>query len=209
MNHGLISNLKTALQQSLPGMGAHQQLMPERKAIEDLEFSQLKPKLSAVLVLLYPKNGQWHIVYIKRSTYPGVHSGQISFPGGKMEPSDSSLADTALREAEEEIGVSSKDVQLLGKLSDLYVPPSNFLIKPYVGVIEQGQSFRPEPKEVSMVIELQLDYFFQAEKLVKRKWPVNSKLQREVKGYSYQEHLIWGATGMITHELVEVLKGFR
>ncbi len=209
MNHGLISNLKTALQHSLPGMGAHQQLMPERKAIEDLEFSQLKPKLSAVLVLLYPKNGQWHIVYIKRSTYPGVHSGQISFPGGKMEPSDSSLADTALREAEEEIGVSSKDVQLLGKLSDLYVPPSNFLIKPYVGVIERGQLFRPEPKEVSMVIELQLDYFFQAEKLVKRKWPVNSKLQREVKGYSYQEHLIWGATGMITHELVEVLKGFR
>lgn len=209
MNHGLISNLRVALKQNLPGIAAHQQLMPERKSIQELQLNKIKPRLSAVLVLLYPKNEQWHIVYIKRSTYPGVHSGQISFPGGKMEQTDNSLADTALREAEEEIGVSADQVQLLGKLSDLYVPPSNFLIKPYVGMLEQGQAFRPESQEVSMIIELELDYLFDAEKLVKWKWPISAKLQREVRGYAYQDQLIWGATGMITHELVEVLKSFR
>lgn len=209
MNHSLISNLRVALKQNLPGIGAHQQLMPERKSIQELQLEKIEPKLSAVLVLLYPKNEQWHIVYIQRSTYPGVHSGQISFPGGKMEQTDKSLADTALREAEEEIGVPADQVQLLGKLSDLYVPPSNFLIKPYVGMLEQGQSFKAEPKEVSKIIELELDYLFEAEKLVKRKWPISAQLHREVKGYAYQDQLIWGATGMITHELVEVLKGFK
>jgi 8-oxo-dGTP pyrophosphatase MutT (NUDIX family) len=159
--------------------------------------------LSAVLILLFEKNKQTHILFIKRSEKVSHHKGEISFPGGRMEPSDSSLKHTALRETEEEIGLPSDRIRIIAELDD-YVTPYQFHITPYVGIVSPPFSTTINPDEVTEVIEVPL-----ADLLNKHNYRTGYRLYHKtvylVHFFSYREHTIWGITGFILHEFLHAL----
>ena len=159
---------------------------------------------SAVLILFYPKNNQTHIALIKRSTDNSVHSAQISFPGGKSETFDKSLMHTALREAEEEIGIIADSVKIIGSLSELYIPPSNFDVYPFVGVTYSTPDFKPN-YEVQKILEVDLETLRNPETCTYKKIQHRTGNNFEVPCYYIQGEVVWGATAMIISELLEVV----
>lgn len=165
-------------------------------------------KQAGVLALLYPKAEDWHVVFIERvSNQKDRHSGQISFPGGRFEASDQTLANTALREAEEEIGITQKDVQVLGALSQLYIPVSNFLVHPYVGFIDYTPSFLPEASEVADILETPFKTFLKEENVAQKAIHLSGNLiLKDVPHFNVANKVIWGATAMMMNELVVLAK---
>jgi 8-oxo-dGTP pyrophosphatase MutT (NUDIX family) len=133
-----------------------------------------------------------------------VHSGQISFPGGKKDPEDHTPVHTALREAEEEIGILARSIVILGELSLLYVSPSNFEIHPVVGYVDQLQRLTPNPAEVEFIIELSLKNLHNMQTLADLR--VRSFELKDVPCFRVNGHFVWGATAMILQELLDVLQ---
>ena len=172
-----------------------------REELEAINFDQLDAKKAAVLCLIYPKNQESHIVFILRNAYPGVHSSQISFPGGRREKQDDSFLATAIRETEEEIGVSEKLINPVTDLSKLFIPPSNFLVYPFLGFTDIEPDFQPDPGEVQQIIEVKLDFLLSNEAISSQKLSTSYARNIEVNCFRCQEHIIWGATAMILSEL--------
>jgi 8-oxo-dGTP pyrophosphatase MutT (NUDIX family) len=164
------------------------------------------PKKSGVLLLFYPDEGAVYFPLIKRPQYPGVHSGQVGFPGGKMEPSDPDILFTALRETEEEIGIDAGKVEVLGRLSDLYIPASNFLVTPVVGLIDQKPSFVPEQREVARIIATEVISLFHPEIRKQTQLAVGGGMYLNTPYFAVEQEVVWGATAMILSELVQVLE---
>lgn len=156
----------------------------------------LKPRLAAVLLLVYQRDGLPHVVFTKRTESVADHQGQISLPGGAFEEGDADLAATALREAYEELGIPPGDVRILGRLDDVYVSVSNFLIAPYVGVMDYAPAFRPDPREVAVVIEVPLERLRDPRVFREEDWSHRGR-PRLVQFYRLGEHEIWGATGRV------------
>ncbi len=199
----VVKKLQLILRSPLPGRLGQETMAPypmdERrfpgKISEDF-------KKGAVLILFYPEGDHTFVPFIKRPVYQGVHSGQIAFPGGKWEPEDVDLKVTALREAEEEIGVDSNKVEILGSLSDLYIPPSNFLVSPYLGFVREKPAFVPDPFEVADIIS------FPVHDLVHQRIRKSGTVKTGA-GFSIQapyfdihDEVVWGATAMILGELM-------
>ncbi len=164
---------------------------------------------AGVLILLYPGNTngvalELHLVLTRRTEYPGTHSGQISFPGGRREGQESLLG-TALRETEEEIGVSPDQVEIIGQLSPLYTPPSNFCIYPFVAFSPNRPRFQPEPREVAEVIETPLSLLLNPASRQEESWHFHQQGQRRVPFFYVSGHKIWGATAMILSEFLILL----
>ena len=151
-----IEKLKTRLNEPLPGSSAHDKMASETRLKLKMPSPNEKTRESAVLILFYPSDNQVFIPLILRPQYDGVHGGQMAFPGGRAEKEDENLIRTALREAQEEIGVRVSDVTILGKLTKLYIPPSNFYVQPVVGFMARRPDFFPDPREVDKVIEIAL-----------------------------------------------------
>ena len=188
----------------LPGLEAQLRLAPPYR--EDLlkkaATAKNKAKQAAVLLCVYPNaTGDLHFVLIRRNDYPGVHSGQISFPGGKVEPMDASYWDTALRETEEEIGIHRLSVAQLLELSSLYIPPSNFMVRPFLGWCETKPQFQADAKEVATIIEIPLTSFLAAQPQKTTQLPSSAHGRSvEVPCYFLGEAAVWGATAMILSE---------
>ena len=188
-------------------MTAHQKMAPKGRSLAVPDLSQ-KVKKSAVLILLYPENGELQICLTKRNDLLKHHPGQISFPGGRCEKHETDPMLTALRETEEEIGVPQKEVQVLGKLSTLYIPVSNFIIHPYIGWIATKPTFSINTSEVDKVITLPLFLFLDEDS--QKKMPVETSIGPfEVPCYFISGQLIWGATSMIIAELEAILRQHR
>lgn len=205
-----INKLKSSLILPLPGAPAHDILAPEhRKTLLLNGPDESTAQLSSVLILFFPdKYGRPSIVLMKRVDYKGVHSGQISFPGGKSEKYDVDFYDTAYREAEEEIGISRSECTTLGALSKLYVPPSNFLIFPVVASTDSYPKFKPDPGEVAKIITVPFDFFLKDNSIGTHKIKINEMNDLiQVPGYMIDDNLVWGATAMILSELILVVKG--
>lgn len=203
-----IQELKKALTPPLPGSIAHDLLAPEHRKSLLLENNDLtKAQLSSVLVLFFPdSNNKPSIVFTKRVEYKGVHSGQISFPGGKTEKYDKDYFDTAYRETEEEIGINRGSIQTIGVLSELYVPPSNFIIFPVVGATFESPAFIGDPKEVAEIIQVPFEFFFNNGAVGVHKVTTSDSLSFDVPGFMVNKNLVWGATAMILSELIHVTK---
>ena len=142
---------------ALPGLEAQMLMAPPfREALLKQSVShRANAKLAAVMALFYPnKQGETHLVFIVRKSSPGVHSGQIGFPGGKPESGDVDLKATAVRETWEEIGVSSQSIHVLCPLTEVYIPPSNFNVFPFVGMSTSTPNFKRQPSEVESIIEI-------------------------------------------------------
>ncbi len=195
----------------LPGQSSHLRMAPITR-LEEMKKVNLhkgnsanNPRESAVLILLYPKNHSIYIAMIKRATDNTVHSGQISFPGGKVEDTDSSLMNTALREANEEVGIIPDSVEILGQLSKLYIPPSNFDVYPFVGVTEATPVFNIN-HEVERILEVDLNTLLNPASRTHKKIKHSNNKDIEVPCYYINGEIIWGATAMIISELVEVIE---
>lgn len=196
--------LRQAMQMPLPGL--QQQLAmapPYREVPSEAWVRQQNPRMAAVLVLLCIGEADWRLVFTKRKAYAGVHSAQVSFPGGKLEEKDADLLATALRETEEELGVSSALVQVLGAMTPLYIPPSNFMVHPYVGILPERVTWQPDATEVDVLLEIPLDYLHSPDARALRSIQVGAS-EREVPGFVWQEHFIWGATAMMLEEFLSI-----
>lgn len=191
----------------LPGLRAQLRMSSMRRLHELLNVPPVsKARPSGVLMLIYPIDNEPGMVFIKRTDYAGVHSGQISFPGGKRELEDTDLLATALRESREEVGIVSDDVMILGRLTDLFIPPSRFLVSPFVGYCRYRPSFTRDPKEVNEVIELKIRDLFRDDAIKIRKQNTGMGIKVKVPAFVVERHVIWGATAMILSEFREVVK---
>ena len=156
--------------------------------------------------MLYPIKNSIYTLLIQRPLYDGVHSGQVAFPGGRFEESDINLKTTALREAYEEVGIPIKEVEIIGQLTDLYIPPSNFLVTPFIGYVNLQPDFILEKKEVEKIIPVDLfslnDIGIKFEKIITHSSGNNIK----TPFYDIDGLTVWGATAMIISELNVIVK---
>jgi len=159
---------------------------------------------AAVLIPLYPFEGKIHTLFIQRPQYNGVHGGQISFPGGKQEPSDSDLIQTALREASEETGIDPEKVEVIGNLTPLFIPVSNIVVTPVVGWLESKPALQPEESEVVFIIEADINPFLDYSIIRTKPFEIRGEMI-DIKYFDYRGNVIWGATAMILHELLTLM----
>lgn len=198
--------LMEVLQQPLPGYEAQYKMAREfREHPFDTERYHANARLGAVLILFYPKDEGIHTVLIQRPAYDGVHSAQVAFPGGKKEESDSSLIETALREAEEEVGITANNVVVAGTLTHLYIPPSNFLVTPVVGICNTAPVFVPQVKEVDEIVEVGLGTLMNDGLIDEKTIHLQQNISIKVKYYDIYGKTVWGATAMMIAELKELL----
>ena len=198
-----LEDIRLALQKPLPGLVAQLKLAPEYR-IESLRSTPpADARAAGVLILLYPHQGEWYLPLIKRVEDGLVHSGQISLPGGSQETGES-LRETALREACEEIGAACAQVEVLGQLSTIYIPPSNFLVTPTVGAVELRPEFQCHPGEVAEFIEMPLSQLFDPTVVRREPWTLRDT-SVEVPFYQIGAHKVWGATAMILSEFSMIL----
>lgn len=200
--------LRRRLENSLPGQDSHWKMLPfERRPAMKYVDGNPAPRPSSVLILLYPIGSYLGTILIRRTQDLSVHSGQISFPGGKQEPADISPIHTALREAEEEINLQPGRVEILGRLSPLYVSPSNFEITPVVGFIDEPGKLTPNPAEVDHIIEIPLNIIESLRTNVDI--AVREFVLKQVPCFNYNGYIVWGATAMILQELLDLLAQIR
>ncbi|TDE01653.1 NUDIX hydrolase [Flavobacterium sandaracinum] len=192
----------------LPAFDAHIKMAPlERsQSLKQIDFSNKNPRVAAVMMLFYPKNETTHLVLIVRNSYKGVHSAQIAFPGGKYEIDDKDFEYTALRETHEEVGIHPDKIQILKPFTQLYIPPSNFMVYPFLGISKEELVFVPQPSEVADIIELPLSIFLSDSIVVETKVLTSYSDESSVPAFKIENHIVWGATAMMLSELKEVLK---
>ena len=188
----------------LPGLAAHRRLVPPERRPDLGKAFPNERRVAAVLALLYPMNDRVCCALIRRPSYPGVHGGQIAFPGGQVESEDSDLLHTALREAWEEVGIQAEKVQRPTELTRLYIPPSRYEVVPFLGLSDRRPDFILQTSEVDELIELPL------EELLKPKvyGEVSVHTTRgllNVPAYQWRDEIIWGATAMIVAEISDLL----
>ena len=181
---------------------------PFRKELLESKKEAIKTANKAgVLALFYPNsNQQTTFVLILRKTYKGVHSAQVGFPGGKLEQNDTSLKDAAVRETFEEVGVPINHIEVLCELSQVYIPPSNFYVQPFIGISRLTPNFIMEDKEVEAILEIPLQHFLNDELEIISKVSTSYSVDVEVPAFKLNEHIVWGATAMMLSEIKDLLK---
>jgi 8-oxo-dGTP pyrophosphatase MutT (NUDIX family) len=199
----LVAQLKINLQNPLPGHASFYHKIKRTIPNSSTTNSQ-EARKSAVLIVFYPWQNESYFPLILRPPYDGTHGGQMALPGGRMEEFDESYERTALREAEEEIGIKALDVNILGSLTDVYIAPSNYWVKPVIGIMDYKPSFFPDAREVASIHEISLNELRKPDILTHRKIKVRNLLMN-TSGFEIQGQWIWGATALILGELLEVL----
>jgi len=192
----------------LPGEKVHAELSPLRMLSSEALKEAKIIKESAVAIHLFEKDDDLQIILTQRNTYVGAHSGQVSFPGGKMDDSDLNLIHTAKRESYEEIGISVDEGKLIGPLTEIYIPVSKFRVTPYVFFHEQAvQNLMPNPREVESIFFLPRLSLISDELLIKKDIVISTNFTlKDVPCFSFKEYTIWGATAILLNELKHILK---
>lgn len=198
--YSFIDHIKNQLTK-LPGSHAQLKMAPEGRH-KHMEAPH-NARLGGVMILLFEIDKKWNTLLIRRTEDGHVHSGQISFPGGQKEVGDTDIMFTACRECEEEVGIKKKDIEILGTLSPLYIPPSNFYVTPTLGYIQNVQHLKASEKEVQEIIQTPLELLFHPD--IKQTRTVKPNYESPVYALA-DDILIWGATAMMISELEYIAK---
>lgn len=193
----------------LPGETVQFKMAPMERLqeLKRVARNQNSAKKAGVLSLFYPSEDfETRLILILRKTYHGVHSAQVGFPGGKLEPEDRNIQDAALRETEEEVGVPRSAISVLKQLTEIYIPPSNFFVQPFLGITSQSPKFVPEEKEVEALIEVTLRDFMDDLNITTQTLSTSYAESIEVPAFQLNGHMVWGATAMMLNEVRELLK---
>jgi 8-oxo-dGTP pyrophosphatase MutT (NUDIX family) len=197
--------LKDRLALPLPGGKAHDILRAKPVGDERPLFNHTTPpRPGGVIILLYEELGHFKFPLIKRPDYDGAHGGQVSLPGGKAEPGEDAVQ-TALRECEEEIGIRPDHITVLGKLSEFFVMPSNYMVTPIVAAIGGKPVFRPDPFEVSRILEARVDHLLDENGVRETEVLAARKYRMIAPHFEIEGEVVWGATAMMLNEFREVL----
>jgi 8-oxo-dGTP pyrophosphatase MutT (NUDIX family) len=190
----------------LPGVNSFLKLAPPTRFKQFKEgFEAINPDHAAVMLLLYPdKNLNTRMSFILRNKYNGVHSNQVSFPGGKIDKLDNNLSQTAIRETVEELGVNESNINIIKPLTQIYIPPSNFNVQPFVATYDEKPFFYPDSFEVSKVIEPLLEDLFKVKNIDSLITLQNKNIL--VPSFNIEGHVVWGATAMILNEFITLMK---
>lgn len=199
-----IEKLTLRLQEPLPGKQAHDKMASDSRLKLKFPSPGERTRESAVLILFYPSQNKIFLPLILRPQYDGVHGGQMAFAGGRAEKEDESLVRTALREAQEEIGVRLTDIKVIGQLTKLFIPPSNFFVQPVVGYMTHKPDFYPDAREVDKVIEITLEDM--TNPAIKGRKILNVRgVEIDAPFYEIHGNTVWGATAMMISELLMVI----
>lgn len=191
----------------LPGESAHKEMYPGRKSAKEVRLEDENYRTAAVLAMLYEESKTIKLVLTQRQTYQGNHSNQISFPGGKIEQYDRSVEDAALRETEEEIGVNRQNIEIIGKLTDVYIPVSKFMVHPFIGKHEGVPNFTLEEREVQRLISIDLFDLLDQNVLTTEKIKISSDLiLKDVPAFNFNGDIVWGATALMLNEIKHLLR---
>ena len=205
----LAGALQERIKQDLPGVDAHRRAMPaDRDPGPRYQFERLKnPRHGGVLLMLYAdQHGVIRFPLMQRHEYGGVHSGQVSLPGGRLEEEDQTIVHTALRETEEEIGIPSDRIEVLGSLSQLYIPPSNYLVTPILGCFREQPVFVEDQREVKELFTVSIDDLLDESVLRITDIEVRDQWIRNIPYYHLHGKIVWGATAMILSEFAQLLE---
>lgn len=196
------------ISENLPGESAHIRMAPVNRPLSSFAIREAENvRESAVAIMLFEENTSYKCTLIQRPSYDGNHSGQISFPGGKRDPEDIDLEQTAIRECMEEVGIDLSIAQALGKLTSVYIPVSNFHVEPYAFFYPQAPEFIPDEREVESILTIALDELLDDGKISTMDVQMtNGFTLRNVPCFLINEKQIWGATALILNELKEILK---
>lgn len=202
-----LEKIEARIQQGEGGFPSQKIMAPMARlsAEEHLRSGQIRPRLGAVLALLYPDKDRFYLCMMKRPEYQGVHSGQISFPGGKKEESDPDLLHTAIREAREEVNIARTDLLLTAPLTQVYIPPSNFLVSPYLALSDHKPEFAADAVEVEAILQLPLEELFEEERIESGNIPTSMGIIKNYPYFNFSIGHVWGATAMITSEIRTLL----
>lgn len=192
------------MRKQLPGKSSHLRMLPSARLGEFFPIPSHARK-SSVLIPLFMKNDGIYTLLILRPEYDGVHSGQVSFPGGRFTEQDICLENTALREAMEETGIQPSDVDLLGGLTELYIPPSNFIVNPFVGYYRGNASFVPDHREVARIVEVDIRELMGNKNIKTKDIRIQNGMVFRTPYYNIEGLTVWGATAMIISEFSELV----
>lgn len=181
---------------------------PFRQELVKQQKNKIKnAKKAGVMALFYPDKYQnTTLILILRKTYSGVHSAQVGFPGGKFEDKDKSLQNTAVRETFEEIGVPIQDINVVKQLTQVYIPPSNFYVQPFIGFSQNTPNFIKQDDEVEAIIEVKLQHFLDERQLITQTVSTSYCVEVEVPAFKLNNYVVWGATAMMLNEIKDLLK---
>tara|TARA_Y100001972_G_C7631417_1_gene316956 strand:- start:341 stop:985 length:645 start_codon:yes stop_codon:yes gene_type:complete len=202
--------LKNRLELDLPGDTSHRIMMPSLISGERIRFANSKkPRDGAVLILFYEKDGQLRFPLIQRPQYNGPHGGQISLPGGKWEEGDQDLFHTALREAEEEIGIIADKTSIIGSLSSFSVVASNHQVLPVIGYYPEVPKYIPDQIEVDEVVDVALDDLMDETNLKRTEIVVGNNVRLDSPYFDLGNKVVWGATAGMLSELKHIVLELR
>jgi len=180
---------------------------PFREALQERQKDMIKDaKRAGVMALFYPNMEQTYLVLILRKTYKGVHSAQVGFPGGKLEITDSSIEAAAVRETFEEVGVPENCIEVLRQLTQVYIPPSNFFVQPFIGISRMTPNFIKQDDEVEAILEITLQDFINDENVIDKTVSTSYNKDVVVPAFNLNGHVVWGATAMMLSEIKDLLK---
>lgn len=205
MTGDLYSNIIQKFKKGLPAGEAHKKMSPVDYGHYKMPRGDYKE--AGVVLLVYPKNGLWHVLFIRRTSHhpEDKHAGQISFPGGRRESADLDMLDCAKRELLEEVGVAESEYRLIGSLSPIYVYVSNFLVFPYAVMCQTKPDFKPQESEVAGIIEYPLSKFLGFSNRKIKDLKVRNSTIKDMPYFDLDGQVLWGATAMIMSEFVYLL----
>ncbi|WP_299120956.1 CoA pyrophosphatase [uncultured Tenacibaculum sp.] len=202
-----INQIEELQNKPLGGLTSQFKLAPKLRTQFSQELIDSKnPRKAAVLALFYPDdNNQTRFLLTERASYNGTHSAQVSFPGGKIEKNDKNLQETALRETFEEVGINASSIRVIRKLSDSYIPPSNFLVTPFLGLLSEKPKFTPN-NEVANLIEVLTSDLLNDDNLTSKEMETSYMKNIDVPCFKLNDYIVWGATAMMLSEIKDLLK---
>jgi 8-oxo-dGTP pyrophosphatase MutT (NUDIX family) len=201
------NSLRKRLGEPLPGISAQMKMMPRLDDTSRFDITNKDKAIpGGVLILIYPHEGELYLPLMLRPEYGGAHSGQVSFPGGRKEPEDIDLLNTALRESNEELGIPEDKVEILGQLTELFIIASNFSVLPVIGYMDHRPNFLPDPREVVEIIEAPISLLLKDQTVKEKPFKVGAGFHIDAPYFDIHGHHVWGATAMMMSEFLTVFK---